>query len=115
MNINKFRNEYPLRYSLTRRMDGVGKSGRLRSAVSVHLEKNRCFRPGTWNSGSVLTTFLNSKNNEDGYINSYCFLSVYQVSFTVFEMLQILSLIFTTVLKGRGHFVPFAEERIVAQ
>lgn len=64
---------------------------------------------------SVNRTFLNSQNNEDGYINSYCFLSVYQVLFTVFEMLQILSLIFTTVLKGKGHFVPFAEESIVAQ
>ena len=49
ININKFGNEYSLSY-LTRRMDSVGKSGRLHSAVSVHQEKNRCFRLRTCNS-----------------------------------------------------------------
>lgn len=42
-------------------------------------------------------------------------LSAYQVLFIVFQMLKILSLIFTTVLKVRGHWVHFEDKKSVAQ
>lgn len=54
-------------------------------------------------------------NAYDVYFGRCYLTNSQQAAFTLFKMLQIVPLIFTTVLKHRGHFVHFVDEKPVTQ